>query len=92
VAGRSHRRAARILGARDVVVESTGAAVVDKSVHDLREQLKRQARARFGPQQWARAYAAGRTISLDPLMRDIDTRLVRSWWRRVLEKPRCRRS
>jgi len=26
------------------------------------------------------------------LMRDIDTRLVRSWWHRVLEKPRCHRS
>jgi len=69
--------AARILGARDAVVESTGAAVVDKSVHDLREEIERQARARLGPQQWARAYAAGRTISLDSLIRDIDTRLGR---------------
>ena len=31
--------AARILGARDAVTERTGVTVVDKSVHDLREQV-----------------------------------------------------
>jgi len=66
--------AAQILGARDAVAESTGAAVVDASVHELREQLERDARARLGPQQWARAYAAGRTASLDSLVKDIDAR------------------
>ena len=52
--------AARILGARDAVTERTGATVVDKSVHDLREQAEREVRARLGPDRWARAYAAGR--------------------------------
>ena len=52
--------AARILGARDAVTERTGATVVDKSVHDLKEQAEREARARLGPDRWARAYAAGR--------------------------------
>ena len=41
--------AARILGARDTVTERTGATVVDKSVHDLREHAEREARARLGP-------------------------------------------
>jgi hypothetical protein len=67
--------AARILGARNAVAESTGADVVDPSVHELREQLERQARARLGPQRWARAYAAGRTASLDSLVKDIDERV-----------------
>ena len=40
--------AARILGARDAVAESTGADVVDPSVHELRQQLEREARARLG--------------------------------------------
>ena len=52
--------AARILGARDAVTERTGATVVDKSVHELREQAEREVRARLGPERWARAYAAGR--------------------------------
>jgi len=70
--------AARILGARDAVAEATGAAVVDTSVNQLREQLEREARTRLGPHQWARAYAAGRTASLDSLVRDIDARLAHS--------------
>jgi len=64
--------AARILGARDAVTDRTGVTVIDKSVHDLREQAERQVRGRLGPDQWARAYAAGRTASLDSLMREID--------------------
>ena len=64
--------AARILGARDAVTERTGATVVDKSVHDLREQAEREARARLGPDRWAQAYAAGRRTSIDSLMKDID--------------------
>ena len=55
--------AARILGARDAVTERTGATIVDKSVHDLQEQAEREARARLGPDRWARAYAAGRRTS-----------------------------
>ena len=41
--------AARILGARDAVSERTGATVVLKLVHDLREQSEREVRARLGP-------------------------------------------
>jgi ATP/maltotriose-dependent transcriptional regulator MalT len=65
--------AAQILGARDAVTERTGAMVVDESVHDLNEQSEREVRARLGPDRWARAYAAGRSASIDSLMRDIDT-------------------
>ena len=64
--------AARILGARDAVTERTGVTVVDKSVQDLREQAEREARARLGPDRWARAYAAGRSASIDSLIKDID--------------------
>jgi tetratricopeptide (TPR) repeat protein len=64
--------AARILGARDAVTERTGATVVDKSVHDLREQAERQVRARLGPDRWTPAYAGGRGTSIDSLMKDID--------------------
>ena len=64
--------AARILGAQDAVTERTGVTVVDTSVHDLREQAEQGARARLGPDRWARAYAAGRTASVDVVMKDID--------------------
>ena len=64
--------AARILGARDAVTQSSGATVVDKSVHDLREEAERKARARLGPDRWTRAYAAGRRSSIDALLKDID--------------------
>jgi hypothetical protein len=50
--------------------------VIDKSVHDLREQAERQVRGRLGPDRWSRAYAAGRTASLDSLLRDIDSVLA----------------
>jgi predicted ATPase/DNA-binding XRE family transcriptional regulator len=58
-------RAARILGARDAVIDRTGLSVVDTPVHDLREQTERTARARLGSDRWDRAYAAGRTLSID---------------------------
>jgi hypothetical protein len=70
--------AARILGARDAVTERTGATVVDKSVHDLREQAEREVRARFGPDRWGRAYATGRVTSIDSLINDIDSVLKAS--------------
>ena len=69
--------AARILGARDAVTERTGVRVVDPSVQDLRDQAKRQAHARLGPDQWARAYAAGHQTSIDSLMQEIDSVLGR---------------
>ena len=64
--------AARILGARDAVTERTGATVVDKSVHDIKELSEREVRARLGPDRWARAYEAGRRTSIDSLLEDID--------------------
>ncbi|MGE5815675.1 MAG: tetratricopeptide repeat protein, partial [Acidobacteriota bacterium] len=63
---------ARILGARDAVTERTGVTVVDPSVRDLRDQAEREARARLGPDRWGRAYAAGRRMSIDSLLKDID--------------------
>ena len=64
--------AARILGAREAVTERTGATIVDTSVDDLRVQAEREVRDRLGPHQWARAYAAGRTMSIDTLLKDIE--------------------
>ena len=63
---------ARILGARDAATERTGSTVAANSVRDLREQAERQARARLGVDRWARAYAAGRSASIDSLLKDID--------------------
>jgi hypothetical protein len=57
--------AARVLGARDAVIERTGLSVVDTPVQDLREQAEQQARARLGPDRWAKSYAAGRNVSID---------------------------
>jgi tetratricopeptide (TPR) repeat protein len=67
-----HAWAARILGARDAVIDRTGITIIDPSVHDLREPAEREARARLGADLWARAYAAGRTASIDALLKDID--------------------
>jgi ATP/maltotriose-dependent transcriptional regulator MalT len=73
---------ARILGARDAVTERTGVTVSDKSVHDLRTEAEREARARLGPDQWASAYTAGRTSAIDAVLKDID---------RVLPEPASRK-
>jgi predicted ATPase/DNA-binding XRE family transcriptional regulator len=64
--------AARILGARDAVSESTGIEIVDPTAPDLWEQVERDVRARLGPDRWARAYATGRSASIDALLKDID--------------------
>ena len=64
--------AGRILGARDVVSERTGATVADQSLEKLKVQAQQDALARLGPDQWARAYAEGRTMSIDVLMKDIE--------------------
>jgi predicted ATPase/DNA-binding XRE family transcriptional regulator len=64
--------AARILGARDAVTERTGVTVVDKSVSDLRDQAERGARARLGPDRWARAYAVGRRMAIDALLKETE--------------------
>jgi hypothetical protein len=64
--------AARILGARDAVTERTGVTVVNTSLDDLEELAEPAVRARLGPDRWARAYAAGRMISIDALLKDIE--------------------
>jgi predicted ATPase len=64
---------ARILGARDAVTERTGVRVSDKSVQDLRNQTEHESRTRLDPEQWAAAYAIGRTSSIDALLEDIDS-------------------
>ena len=64
--------AARILGARDAVVERSGARVVDGLAHSLLGMVDREGRARLGPDRWARAYGAGRTASIDALIQDLE--------------------
>ena len=70
--------AARILGARDAVTERTGATIADKWVHALGEQAERDVRARLGADRWARAHAAGRSTSIDALLKDIESALSRT--------------
>jgi hypothetical protein len=41
-------------------------------VDDLKELAEREARSRLDPDQWARAYAAGRMMSIDVLLKDIE--------------------
>jgi predicted ATPase/DNA-binding XRE family transcriptional regulator len=69
---------ARILGARDAVIERTGVTVVVKMVNDLERQAEREVRARLGPDRWAHAYDAGRKTSIDALLKDIDRILERA--------------
>jgi predicted ATPase len=64
--------AARILGARDAITERTGGTIADLSTRSLREEAERQGRNRLGSDRWARAYAAGRSASLDSLLKEID--------------------
>ena len=67
-----HAWAARIFGARDAVTERTGISLMDKSVIELRERTEREVRDRLGPDRWERAYSAGRSSSIDSLLKDID--------------------
>ena len=66
---------ARILGARDAITERTGTTVSDKSVRDLRDRAEEQARTRLTAERWSRAYAAGRSASIDSLLHDIESAL-----------------
>jgi predicted ATPase/DNA-binding XRE family transcriptional regulator len=66
--------AARILGMRDGVTERTGATSVDRSVKELRERTEQEVRERLGPDRWARAHAAGRSASIDALLKDIESK------------------
>jgi hypothetical protein len=67
-----HAWAARLLGARDAVAESTGATIVDHAVQRLRDDAEREARSHLGAGEWARAYAAGRIASIDSLSTAFD--------------------
>jgi tetratricopeptide (TPR) repeat protein len=64
--------AARILGTRDAVIESSGAALIDTAANDLLRRAEEIGRARLGPDGWAAAYAAGRVTSIDALLKEID--------------------
>jgi pantothenate kinase type III len=64
--------AARILGARDAVIERTGSAVAVTFVNALQEQVERGVRERLGPDRWAAAYAAGRSMSIDMVIKDLN--------------------
>jgi hypothetical protein len=77
-----HVAAARILGARDAISDRTGTTVPMKLVQDLREQAEQASRTGLGRERWDAAYAAGRKISLDSLLRDIDTAFGRPPGRR----------
>jgi len=65
--------AARVLGTWDAVTERSGGTTGDKSVLELRRRTEQGVRERLGPVRWARAYAAGRTASIDSLLKDIDS-------------------
>jgi hypothetical protein len=69
--------AARILGARDAMTERAGVALVDTRVHDLRQQAEDAARERLGRNQWGLAYSAGRRMSIDAMLNEIDDALRR---------------
>jgi predicted ATPase/DNA-binding XRE family transcriptional regulator len=69
-----HMWAARILGTRDAVTERIGITTVDRSVLELRERVQRDVSELLGPERWARAHAAGRSASIDALLKDIDSK------------------
>jgi len=64
--------AARVLGARDALVERTGVTLVDARLPDFFRQAEQEARGRLGADRWAQAYAEGRRWSIDALLKDID--------------------
>jgi predicted ATPase/DNA-binding XRE family transcriptional regulator len=64
--------AAKVLGTRDAIIERAGATASSNSLRELRDHVEQQTRARLGPIRWARAYAAGRTASIDSLLDDIE--------------------
>jgi hypothetical protein len=64
-----------MLGLGGVFTGPSAPPAIDKSVQERKEQAEQMVRARLGPQKWDRAYGAGRTISIDSLIRDIDSAL-----------------
>ena len=69
--------AARIFGAREAISSSTGVSVVDPMMVDQQQAAERETRAHLGPDRWAIAYAAGRNVSVDTLLKEIDQVLQR---------------
>jgi hypothetical protein len=67
--------AARIRGAQDAVTERTGATIADKWVQEIGQGAEREARARLGPDRWARAHAAGRVTSIDSWIKETNSAL-----------------
>jgi hypothetical protein len=65
--------AARILGAREAVAEHTGLTIVDAAAHELLRMVQQEGSGRLGADRWSRAYASGRTASIDSLLKDIET-------------------
>jgi predicted ATPase/transcriptional regulator with XRE-family HTH domain len=71
--------AARVLAARDALVQRTGVLLVDaRMMREYAERTEREARKRLGADRWARAYAAGRRTSIDTLLQDIDRVLTQT--------------
>jgi predicted ATPase/transcriptional regulator with XRE-family HTH domain len=67
----------RILGARDAVTRSTGVNVIDPSMRDVQDAAEHEARARLGPARWDAAYSAGRSMSIDAMLEEIDRAVQR---------------
>jgi len=64
--------AARILGAHDALAERSGFRVAIALINDLRVQADGKARELLGPERWQQEHAAGRAMSIEQLMSEID--------------------
>jgi predicted ATPase/DNA-binding XRE family transcriptional regulator len=64
--------AARILGAHDALAERSGFRVAVAVIADLRVRAEQDARKRLGSRRWRQEHAAGRGMSIEELMSDID--------------------
>jgi len=49
-----------------------GVMIVDQTTRRLRHETEREVRARLAPDRWSRAYAAGRRLSIDALLHDLE--------------------
>ena len=70
-----HAWVARILGAREAILERTGSLLVDPFLRDRCQQAERDARTRLGSDRWTQAYDAGRRASIDMMLKDIEVAL-----------------
>jgi tetratricopeptide (TPR) repeat protein len=68
--------AARIQGAREAVTDRTGVSPSDQPVHEIRTEMEQAIQRRLGAERWGRAYAAGRSGSIDTLLGEIDQALA----------------